>query len=117
MLSTTSQTGMGSTLTKSPTGEDAFKKCRQHFKRDCQEKLRLNVIDDDDRCMISKKFWSHLKSASNTTRIPQTVNYNGKYRSNPKDQANLFNTYFQDQFSCPSNYRTPGDFTNDHSDF
>ena len=41
--------------------------------------------------MISKKFWSYVKSTSNTSRIPETVSYNGRFRDNVKDQTELFN--------------------------
>ena len=34
-----------------------------------------NFKDDDDPSLISKKFWTHVKSTSKTTRIPDTVNY------------------------------------------
>ena len=47
---------------------------------------------------------SYLKSTSNSTRIPETVSYNGRFRSNTKDKADLFNKYFSEQFSSPSDY-------------
>ena len=90
-----------------------FKKSRKTFKIKMQEKLRINVMDDSDPALITKKFWSHVKSASNTTRIPETVHYKSKFRSTPKDQADLFNTYFSDQFSAPSNYNIGIDFQRD----
>ena len=61
-----------------------------------------NFKDDDDPALISKKFWSHVKSTSKSSRIPGTVNYHGRFRNNPKDQAEMFNEYFEEQFSATS---------------
>ena len=68
------------------------------------EKMRMNVEDDSDPALISKKFWKHAKSTSNSTRIPETVWYKNKFRNKPIDQANLFNDIFFEQFSEESNY-------------
>ena len=92
-----------------------FKKCRKQFKLACNEKMRINVVDDDDPSLVSKKFWSHVKSGSNSTRIPETMKYKGRFRTNMKDQADIFNTYFHDQFSSPSSYTIDIDFSNDKS--
>ena len=69
--------------------------------------------DDDDPALISKNFWSHVKATSNSSRIPETISYKGRFRNNTLDQSELFNTYFSDQFSEPSNYNIPVDFRND----
>ena len=74
------------------------------------EKLRLNVEDDSDPSLISKKFWSHVKSKSKSTRIPETIYYGDRYRNNPSDQANMFNDYFFQQFSSPSSYEVDIEF-------
>ena len=68
------------------------------------EKMRMNVEDDSDPALISKKFWKHAKSTSNSTRIPETVWYKNKFRNKPIDQANLFNDLFFEQFPEESNY-------------
>ena len=39
------------------------------------EKMRLNVEDDSDPSLISKKYWKHVKSKSKSTRIPETIWY------------------------------------------
>ena len=54
--------------------------------------------------LINKKFWSHVKSANNSHRIPECVSYNGVLRNDPKGQAELFNEFFFDQFSEESKY-------------
>ena len=66
--------------------------------------MRLNVEDESDTSLISKKFWKYVKSKTNSTRIPETVWYKNKFRSKPIDQANLFNEFFSDQFSLESKY-------------
>ena len=71
-----------------------------------------NIINDDDPALIKKIFWSFFKSTSNSTRIPETMSYDKKVRSNSKDVANLFNAYFSDQFSHPSHYNIEIGFTN-----
>ena len=78
--------------------------------------MTTNFEDQSDPALVSKKFWSHLKSSSNTSRIPETVCYQGKFRNNPLDQSELFNTYFVDQFSAPSKYNINIDFSLDSDD-
>ena len=41
------------------------------------------------------------------------MSYGKQLRSNSKDVAHLFNSYFSDQFSHPSNYSVEIDFSND----
>ena len=72
-----------------------------------------NFDDQDDPALISKKFWSHVKSMSKSSRIPGTVNYHGRFRNNPKDRAEIFNEFFEEQFSDASNYDIDIDFSND----
>ena len=81
-----------------------FRKLRKDFKNVMNEKMRLNVEDDSDPALISKKFWSYVKSKSKSTRIPETIRYGDRFRNNPTEQANLFNEYFSKQFSRPSSY-------------
>ena len=90
-----------------------FRSMRKQFKKTMNEKMRLNVEDDSDPALISKKFWSHVKSKSKSTRIPETVSFGNRFRNNPADQADLFNGYFYEQFSEQSNYNTDIDFSND----
>ena len=90
-----------------------FSQCRKDFKKLVREKMNSTFNDDSDPCIISKKFWKHVKSVSNSHRIPETVNYGQKFRNNKTDQAELFNDYFYDQFSSPSNYNININFQND----
>ena len=75
--------------------------------------VRSNFEDESDPALIPKKFWSHVKSSSNSTRIPETVHYKGRFRNDPKDQAELFNSFFEDQFSETSKYNISVNFRND----
>ena len=90
-----------------------FAECRKQFKNLVEKKLEDNFTDETNDNLITKKFWSYVKSKSNSHRIPETINYNTRIRSNPKDQSDLFNEYFYDQFSSPSTYNIDIDFTND----
>ena len=100
-------------LTKKPEHEEKFKIARTNLKKVVQDKMRSNFEDDSDPSLISKKFWSHVKSTSNSTRIPETIYYKGCFKNNPKDQSELFNSFFEAQFSDKSNYNIKIDFKND----
>ena len=63
---------------------------------------------------ITKKLYSYVKSKSNSHRIPELVSYGSKLKSKKIDQCNLFNQYFFDQFSEPSSYDIPIDYSLDH---
>ena len=102
--------------TKSASDYAKFSSCRKRFKELVQEKMASNFDDEDDPAIVSKKFWSHVKSSSVSARIPETVSYNGKFRNNPQDQSELFNTYFADQFSTPSSYNINIDFSTEYDD-
>ena len=58
-----------------------------------------NLLMSNDTNIITKKFFSYLKTNSKSHRIPENINYNGVIRNEPKDQAELFNAYFYDKFS------------------
>ena len=76
---------------------------------------RSHFEDSGDNSIITKKLWSLVKSASNSSRIPEMVSYKGKFRNNPTDQATLFNEFFCDQFSEISDYDIGIDFSNDEN--
>ena len=99
--------------TKDPNIYEEIKKIRKTFKSTVERKKRDNIINDDDPAVIKKKFWSYYKATSNSCRIPETMNYKGRYRSEKTDVADLFNKYFSDQFSSPSSYDTSINFEHD----
>ena len=76
--------------------------------------MRAN-LDYYDRNLLIKKFWSHVKSSRNASRIPEVVSYEGLTANEPLAKANMFNKYFYKQFSEPSHYETSIDFTSDSS--
>ena len=61
---------------------------------------------------LTKKFWSYTKNVSSSSRIPYSVYRNGVYANDHSKQADLFNSYFYDQFSAKSNYSVDVDFSN-----
>ena len=72
--------------------------------------MRSNFEDVSNPNSLTKKFWSYVKSSSNTSRIPDVVSCNGRFRSDSTDKANLFNDFFCEQFSRPSLYNIDIDF-------
>ena len=89
----------------SPDDYAKFSECRRAFKRLTEQKMRDNILTDDDSSdLITKKFWSDVKSKTKSSRIPETVHLADVYRSDTKDQVNLFNEFFYEQFTKPSKY-------------
>ena len=72
--------------------------------------MKANLIGSSNPQAITKKFWSFVKSNSNTSRIPNEIHYNGIYANSDQRQADLFNNYFFEQFSHPSTYDIDIDF-------
>ena len=99
--------------TKSDKDGLKFSQARREFKKLANQKMRDNMVDDDDPALITKKFWSHVKSSSNSHRIPESVYFKNKIRTDAAHKADLFNIFFADQFSDASLYDIPIDF---HSD-
>ena len=90
-----------------------FKHKRQLFKNICSKKMRDNLYNGDDPGLITKKLWSHVKSNSKSSRLPETMHLDDTFRNKPSEKAELFNNYFYEQFSGRSNYNTHIDFSND----
>ena len=61
-------------------------------------------VGEDETTIINKKFWSHIKNTSKSCRIPDSIHHNGRYRTEPTDKCEMFNTFFCDQFSESSSY-------------
>ena len=54
--------------------------------------MRSNLNDDDnDPALVSKKFWSHVKSVSNCSITPELVFNKGCFSDNIQGQTELFN--------------------------
>ena len=77
--------------------------------------MRANLNDNSSSNDLTKKFWSYVKSTSNTSRIPTQVHRKEVYANDSKKQADLFNEYFYDQFSAGSVYNTDINFENDNN--
>ena len=102
--------------TKLPEHYAKYSDCRRKFKRLVQQKMRDNFSDDENTNLITKKFWSFVKSNSNCHRIPEMVHLGSTFRSDPSEQATLFNTYFHSQFSDESSYEITVDHSRLHND-
>ena len=92
-----------------------FKHKRQLFKNICNSKMRDNLYNEDDPVLITKKFWSHVKSNSKSSRLPETMHLDNRFRNKSSEKAELFNSYFYEQFSGPSNYNTHISWSNDQT--
>ena len=97
---------------KTIESELKFKTARRDFKTLIKSKMRAN-LDMENRNILTKKFWSHVKSTTKSTRIPEVISYCGSTASEPLAKATLFNEFFHKQFSGPSTYDISIDFRND----
>ena len=82
--------------TKSITDGIKYSNCRREFKTMMKTKMRDNLYNStENNNLISKKFWSYVKSTSNCHRIPEVISLDGSVSSNVETKANLFiNQYF-----------------------
>ena len=95
-----------------------FSSLRKQLKSLIKSKMRANFDDDLNPNAITKKFWSSVKSASKSSRIPEAMHLGNTIRNNSEEIANLFNQHFYDQFSDRSTYEIDIDFSDDlFSDF
>ena len=94
-----------------------FSNCRKELKKLIKTKMRDNFTAIYDKSAITKKFWSYVKSSNNSHRIPTSISYRNVHKNTVKDQAELFNTFFKEQFSEPSNYNIDIDLSSNNSKF
>ena len=97
--------------------KENFCKIRSEIKQKIQSKKRDFIASDpfESESSVNKKFWSYIKSNTKCSRIPESVHYKGRYRSNTSDQCTIFNSYFCDQFSEPSTYDISVNYSNDEN--
>ena len=55
--------------------------------------MRDNLYNEDDPDLITKKFWSHIKTKNTCHRIPETMHRNVTFRNKAIDKVELFNEY------------------------
>ena len=96
-----------------PASYKKFCQARKELKNTVKAKMRANFENFDKPNSITKKFWSYVKSTSNTSRIPDRIFYEGKHANCPIKKATLFNEYFYKQFSEKSAYNIHIHFRND----
>ena len=98
----------------------AFKDYRKSMRQAISDKKRSFFVADpcdDHTSSIEKKFWSHVKSNTKCSRIPESVHFKGRFRSGSKDKCDMFNKFFSDQFTDKSSYNIPVDFGRAEYDF
>ena len=49
-------------------------------------KMRENLYNEDDPDLITKKFWSHIKSNSKSCRLPETMHLNSTFHNKPSEK-------------------------------
>ena len=92
-----------------------FSSLHKQLKSLIKSKMRDNFDDDLNPNAIAKKFWSSVKSASKSSRIPEKMHLGNTIRNNSEEIANLFNQHFYNQFSNRSTCVIDIDFSNDLS--
>lgn len=73
-----------------PSHYEKFKLYRKDVKKLIKEKMRSNFDDDENENIITKKFWSYVKSTSNSSRLPDCMSAKGKFRNNPRRILQIF---------------------------
>ena len=91
-------------LSKNPAHYTKYSQARKELKNLIKTKMRSNLFDDSNPRTLTKKFWSFVKSSSTSSRIPEHVHHNKMHANKSHDKANLFNTFFHNQFSTPNKY-------------
>ena len=81
--------------------QSSYKKFVMNKKHDFITKVDPTV---DASAVINKRFWSHIKTSTSCSRIPDTVHHNGRFRSEAPDKCEMYNEFFCAQFSDASNY-------------
>ena len=85
-----------------------FKQYTKTYKEEVMNRKKdfITKVDpcEDENAVINKRFWSHVKNSSSCSRIPDSVYYNGRYRTDTGDKCEIFNTFFNAQFSEASSY-------------
>ena len=102
---------------KALNDEIKFATCRREFKSMMRMKIRDNLYCTDDNNVITKKFWAHVKNTSKCNRVPEIIRYKNEISSNTKTKADMFNSFFYDQFSEPSSYDIHIDFDIDREEY
>ena len=68
-----------------------FLSLRKQLKSLIKDKMKANFDDEFNPNIITKKFWSSVKSSSKTSRIPDKMHLGNTVRNNSEEIAKLFN--------------------------
>ena len=97
--------------TKNPEHYKKYSRMRKQLKSIVKSKMRNAFFDESNPRTLTKKFWSYVKSFTNSSRIPEHIYYNNVHANDAKKKSNLFNSFFSNKFSPPSKYDIDIDFT------
>ena len=104
-----------------PVDEEEFRSYEILYKQRAMAKKKdfITKVDpcEDENTIINKRFWSHVKSNSSCSRIPDSVHYNGRYRTDANDKCEIFNRFFCAQFSEASTYDISIEYSHFNSQF
>lgn len=108
---------------KNPTNlqlKKDFKDKEASYRIEAHEKetrfLELSTVGEKaSSSSVSKNFFKHIKSKTNSTRIPETVYLGKKFEKHSQRKCELFNEFFCAQFTEASSYEEIVDFTRNHS--
>ena len=78
----------------------SFSVARKKFNNVVSQKMGDNFEDEDNSGLITKKFWSYVKTTANSTRIPEIglMYFENTFKSNTLDQSELFIRFFTISF-------------------
>ena len=77
--------------------------------------LEVSTIEENtSSAAVSKKFFSHLKSKTNSSRIPESLYLGNKIEKNSQRKSQLFNEFFCAQFTETSMYNEPINLNRNH---
>ena len=99
-------------LSQNPEHYKKYSQARKQLKNTIKDKMRSKLFDNSNPRVLTKKFWSYVKSSSNSSRIPEHVYYEKVSAANSIKKANLFNDFFFNQFSESSKYDVDVNFSN-----
>jgi hypothetical protein len=100
-------------LHNSLANEPKHDHARCEFKSPYDFRMRNNLYNSDDPALITKKFWSHVKSKTKSGPLPECMHLNGTFRNLPSNKAELFSSHSYNQFSEASSYDIDVDWRND----
>ena len=89
-----------------PVLREFFLKLEVSYREMVKNKMASYFTDEGPGNTVSKKLYKHIGSLSNSTRIPDVLHNENITSTKSEDKCNMFNSFFSQQFSDSSDYRT-----------